>query len=147
MYDYNTWVKELKIAANHAGKDHNIINSVALLQRLHGLSVDEAKTWIKKKCFECEEEYLSLKRAYLSNNPELSLPEDVRKWFDCQEAIATGFAIWCATTYRHHPPHEVGYHQYYAKRLREGAEWFDNVTDSERLMPGGYEVGKTSKVN
>ncbi|KND87313.1 Fusicoccadiene synthase [Tolypocladium ophioglossoides CBS 100239] len=133
-YDHYTWEKEVKVSASH-GKGRNIINGIALLNRLHGLSVDEAKEWLKRKCLESEEEYLGLKEAYLSKNPEESLPEDLRRWFDCQEAIATGFAIWCATTYRHHPPHEAGYHQYYAKRLQEGAVWFDNATDSETLMP------------
>ncbi|KAI8649475.1 hypothetical protein LRP88_00028 [Fusarium phalaenopsidis] len=140
VYDYYTWEKESGIAASH-GEGRNIINGIALLGRLGGLSVNDAKEWLSRKCFECEEEYLTLKKGYFAKNPSESLPEDMRKWFDCQEAIATGFAIWCATTYRHHPPHQKGYLDYYEKRLGEGAMWFDTAEDSEDLMPGGFEAG------
>ncbi|KAL5610624.1 hypothetical protein FOBRF1_006741 [Fusarium oxysporum] len=140
VYDYYTWEKEMSIAASH-GEGRNIINGIALLGRLHGLSVDDAKQWLSQKCFECEEEYLTLKKAYLAENPFESLPKDMRKWFDCQEAIATGFAIWCATTFRHHAPHQAGYVDYYEKRLGEGGLWFDSVRESEDLMPGGFEAG------
>jgi len=140
VYDYYTWEKELGIAASH-GEGRNIINGIALLGRLKGLSADEAKEWLRQKCFECEEEYLTLKKAYLAENPFESLSKDLRKWFDCQEAIATGFAIWCATAFRHHPPHQTGYLDYYEKRIGEGAVWFDNVGHSEDLMPGGFEAG------
>jgi hypothetical protein len=140
VYDYYTWEKELDIAASH-GEGRNIINGIALLGRLEEMSVDDAKQWLRQKCFECEREYLTLKKAYLAENSFESLHKDVRKWFDCQEAIATGFAIWCATTFRHHAPHQAGYTNYYERRLAEGALWFDSVGDSEGLMPGGFEAG------
>jgi Terpene synthase family 2, C-terminal metal binding len=139
VYDHYTWEKDLKIAASHGG-GRNIINGIALLKRLHGLDVDAAKQWLKERCFEFEKDYLHRKAEYFANHPPASVPADLRRWFDCQEAIATGFAIWCATTYRHHPPYGAGYQAYYTKRLGEGALWFDDVTQSDSLMTGGFEV-------
>jgi hypothetical protein len=54
--------------------------------------------------------------------------------------MATGFAIWNMTTYRHHIPPAVSYREYYAKRCSEGALWFDNSTQSKDLLTGGFGV-------
>lgn len=120
----------------------NIINGVPVLMRLHNISADDAKKWLKQRCLDYEKEYLRRKDAFLHERAEELVP-DMRKWFDCQEAIATGFAIWCTTAFRHFPALPVeaeGYGEYYAKRSREGAVYFSESTESEKLLSGGFEI-------
>lgn len=139
VYDFYMWEKELRTAAKF-GTEQAIVSGIPLLKRLHGLSVEDAKAWLRNKCLEFEQEYLHRKDEFFKTHTVASLSGDLLKWFDCQEAIATGFAIWCTSSYRHHPPFEVGYQEYFEKRCKEGALWFDNCAQSESLMTGGLEV-------
>jgi len=140
VYDYYRYDKEADIHSTY-GMGRNMINSVPLLHRLKGLSVDEAKNWLKQRCFELEKEYLHRRDDYFKENSVEAVPEDLRRWFLAQEDLATGFAIWCATTYHNHPPFGEGYAAPYKKRRNEGAVWFDNVADdADKLMTGGFEV-------
>ncbi|KAH9990458.1 isoprenoid synthase domain-containing protein [Xylariaceae sp. FL0662B] len=132
MHDYHTWDWEVRIATSRRGE---VINAVPLLERLHGLSLEAAKDWLKDRCFEFEKEYLRRKAAFLAEHTAASLSDDVRRWFYAQEAVATGFAIWCPLAYRHATPSENKYKEYYANRLKEGAEWFDTCTESQELLP------------
>ena len=155
VYDYFTWEKELKDAKKPHMAGRNIINGVPVLMRLHGISADEAKKWLKQRCLQYEKEYLGLRDAFLNQRAEgeeekekVSLTPDLRRWFDCQEAIATGFAIWCSTAFRHFPArHEQGegYRAYYEKRLGEGAVYLEECTESEKLLSGGFEVAYEAK--
>ncbi|KAJ5160938.1 isoprenoid synthase domain-containing protein [Penicillium canariense] len=139
VYDYYHYDKEAEIHSTY-GKGRSMINAVPLLHRLKGLSVEEAKAWLKQRCLELEKEYLHRKEDYFSENPPETVPVDLRRWFLSQEDLATGFAIWCATTYHNHPPFGEGYAAPYEKRRSEGALWFENVTESDKLMTGGFEV-------
>ncbi|EIT78089.1 isoprenoid synthase domain-containing protein [Aspergillus flavus] len=139
VYDYYHYDKEAEIHSTY-GKGRSMINSIPLLNRLKGLSVEEAKAWLKQRCFELEKEYLQRKEDYFSENPVEAVPVDLRRWFLSQEDLATGFAIWCATTYHNHPPFGEGYAAPYEKRRKEGALWFEKVTESDQLMTGGFEV-------
>ena len=53
--------------------------------------------------------------------------------------------MWCSTTYRNHPPFEVGYHEYYDKRCEEGALWLEDGAQSELLLTGGFKVKYAGK--
>jgi hypothetical protein len=147
VFDYFTWDKELRVS-KEMGSQVPIINAIPLLERLHGLSVPDAKSWLRDKCLEFEKEYLRRKDDFLQTHADASISLDLRRWFSCQEAIATGFNIWNMTTYRHRPSSEsqAGYGEYYARRCSEGALWFDTVSESEYLLTGGsevrYETGK-----
>ena len=139
VYDYYTWEKELREAEKHK-RDRNTVNAVPLLARLQGLSIADAKTWLKNRCLEFEKEYIRRKDDFFKKHAEAELAPDLRRWFDCQEGVATGFAIWCSTTFRHHPPYGDGYRAYYDKRNSEGASWLNDSTESEALLTGGFEV-------
>ena len=120
--------------------DPTIVNAILLFQRLESLSIANAKLRVRNKCFELEEEYLRRKEAYLREAPNGTLTADMIKWFRCQEDVATGFAIYNATTCRHHPPYEAAYQDYLKERMAAGAQWFEAISPSAPLLTGGAEV-------
>jgi hypothetical protein len=63
VFDYFGWDGALR-AYEEADGRVPIVNAVALLGRLQGLSVADAKSWIKSKCFEFEREYLRPKNDF-----------------------------------------------------------------------------------
>ncbi|KAI9146799.1 Cytochrome P450 monooxygenase TRI4 [Paramyrothecium foliicola] len=135
-YDLYKWDKDVKTNPDQS----KIVSVILLLQRLEGLSVEQAKLRIKEKCFELEEEYLKRKNTYFKDPSAASMTVDMQKWFRCQEDVATGFAIYNATTCRHHPPYHVAYKTYFDERTAAGAQWYDNVSVAQPLLTGGREV-------
>lgn len=103
------------------------------------MNITSAKSFLKWRCFEYEAKYIKGKEEYLKSESWESLSTDIRTWFACQEGIATGFGLWCATTYRHVAPFGAAYKSYYNKRISEGVTYMDDANASESLLSGGFE--------
>ena len=137
--DYYSYNKELKMYEESGGKIP-IINSVLLVQRLHGHSVDGAKSWLRDRAVEMEAEYLRRKNHFLECDRSVEVSPAVLRYLDHNEQFATGQVIWLMYSYRHNAPGGEGYRQYFAKRVKEGAVFFDDCTESKEILTGGHTV-------
>ena len=75
-FDHFTWEKEVRAAAKHGG-DRPIVNGVPLLGRLHGLSVENAKMWLRDRCLEFEQNYIRRKEDFLKTRAAASISPDL----------------------------------------------------------------------
>ncbi|KAI9926046.1 hypothetical protein MW887_004505 [Aspergillus wentii] len=105
--DYHSWDKELKAHEDSDGKIP-IINAVVILQRLHGLSVDEAKVYLKNKCFELDREYHRRKEKFITTTEDGISPSVLRLLDHCEQTT-TGHTMWVMQSYRHKAPGGDGY--------------------------------------
>jgi hypothetical protein len=137
--DYYSWFKEVKAHEESGGKIP-IINSVKLLQRLEGITVEEARAQLREKSFEMDAEYHRRKKKYFEMNAEKDISPAVIRFLDYHEQYATGHAVWCMKSYRHNSPGGMEHREYYAKRVREGAMFWDNPEQSNDVLTDGCEV-------
>ncbi|KAJ5455794.1 uncharacterized protein N7458_004058 [Penicillium daleae] len=137
--DYYSWFKELRAHQESGGKIP-IINSVKLLQRLEGLSVEEARARLREKSLEMEAEYHRRKKEYFEANADKGISPALVRYLDYHEQYATGHVIWCLNSYRNNSPGGDEYRAYYAKRVAEGAIFWDNPSQSEDILTDGYQV-------
>ena len=133
--DYFSWEKEIAehIELNEATP---LINSVAFYMKWDSLSATDAKAAVKAKIQQLEEEYSALKTEYIARHGDKT-PSSVIRWFSIMEAVVAGNLIWSNFTPRYHvsniKAHE--YEEYYARRIREGASFFDSCTESDAFIP------------
>jgi hypothetical protein len=133
--DYFSWEKEIAehIELNGANP---LINSVAFYMKWDSLSATDAKAAVKAKIQQLEEEYSVLKAEYIACHGDKP-PSSVIRWFSIMEAVVAGNLIWSNFTPRYHvsstKAHE--YEEYYARRIREGASFFDSCTESNAFIP------------
>lgn len=137
--DYYSWFKELKAHQESGGKVP-IVNSVKLLQRLEGLSVEEARARLRAKSLEMDAEYRRRKKEYFEANVDQGISPTLVRYLEYHEQYATGHVIWCLHSYRHNSPGGDEHRAYYAKRVAEGAIFWDNPSQSEDVLTDGYQV-------
>lgn len=133
--DFFSWEKE--IAEFHkTNGDTPLINAVAFYMNWNSISAAEGKAAVKAKIEQLEEEYSNLKDAYIAQHGDTT-PPAVLRWFSIMEAVVSGNLIWSNLTPRYHvsnlKAHE--YEEYYARRVKEGALFFDSCTESDLFIP------------
>lgn len=140
--DYYSWFKELRA---HQESGVPIINSVKLLERLEGLSVEEARAQLRQKSLEMDTEYHRRKKEYFETNAAKGISPTLVRFLDYHGQYATGHVVWCMKSYRHNSPGGHEHRAYYAKRVAEGAIFWDTPWQSENLLTGGYQVQYVKK--
>ncbi|OJD32476.1 geranylgeranyl pyrophosphate synthase [Diplodia corticola] len=95
--DYFSWDREYH-SATHTGA--RIVNSIDLLRRTRGLSIDEARQAVKQLIVDYEQDYLAQKETYIKENP--NLPAHVHLFIEVCGLVVAGNHYWCANCPRHH---------------------------------------------
>jgi hypothetical protein len=133
--DYFSWEKEIAEHIELKGTTP-LINSVAFYMKWDSLSATDAKAAVKAKIQQLEENYSALKAEYIARHGDKA-PSSVIRWFNVMEAVVAGNLIWSNFTPRYHvsniKAHE--YEEYYSRRIREGASFFDSCTESDAFIP------------
>ncbi|KAJ5966240.1 hypothetical protein N7481_012954 [Penicillium waksmanii] len=81
-------------------------------------------------------EYHRRKKAYFEANADKGISPTLVRYLDCLEQYATGHVVWCLNSYRHNFPGGDGYRSYFAKRVAEGAIFWDNAGQSKNILTG-----------